>query len=103
MKYAIIVCDYQLDENGIVVDSDGGSLTFNDADDFIMMWKYFKGAGQDKDIFDDGVTLLVQPREIGPFVTDYQITGDAYKLWKEWEAKENERYSKNNNEEDLPF
>ena len=100
MKYEIIAMDYELDGNGIVLDSNGGTLAFNDADDFIMMWNYFQAA---KDIFDDGKVLLAQPREIGTYVTDYQITGVAYKLWKEWEAEQKERQVDINNNEELPF
>ena len=91
MKYEIFVNDYELDENGTVVDRDGGSLIFNDADDFIMMWNYFKGSAPVKKITDNGEYLLMEPKEIGHYVTDYQITGDAYKIWKK-------RFTENNKE-----
>lgn len=107
MRYDIIVTDYVLDEEGIVIDQDGGMLSFNDVDDFIMMFQYFKGGHPLKNIIDDGEFLIIQPREIEPFVTDYQITGDAYKVWKEWEAKKREKYdamiANANNNEELPF
>ena len=102
MKYAIYINEYKLNEDGIVISRDGGSLTFNDADDFIMIWNYLRGCGPDKDISDHGITLMMQPKWIEPYVCDYQITGDAYKLWKEREAEEQKRCTKNNNEE-LPF
>jgi hypothetical protein len=106
MKYEIIVTDYTLDENGIVIDRDGGTLYYNDADDFIEMWNYFKGKGPSKkiteEVTENGKYLIMQPTEIAPYVTDYQVWGESYELIKEWEAKERERYTENNNEE-LPF
>ena len=91
-EYEIIVSDYELDEEGIVIDRDGGILSFNDAGDFIMMWNYFKGCGPAKDITEEttdyGKYLIMSPKEIGRYVTDYQITGEAYKVWKEWEEKQ---------------
>ena len=105
MKYEIDVTDYTLDEDGIVINRDGGTLHFNDADDFIMIWNYFMNSGPIKDVIDDGEFLVMQPRNIEPYVSDYQITGDAYKVWKEWEAREKERYNAmiTNNNEELPF
>lgn len=103
-QYVIGINDYELDENGIVLSRDGGDLIFNDADDFIMMWNYFK-SGPLKDITDDGKYLIMRPKEfVGPYVTDYQITGDAYKVWKEYETEIKEILAKyENNNKDLPF
>ena len=105
MEYEIDITDYTLDEDGIVIDRDGGTLHFNDADDFIMIWNYFRHSGPVKDIIDDGKYLVMQPRKIEPYVSDYQVTGASYKLLKEWEAKEKERYNAMiaNNNEELPF
>ncbi len=107
MKYEIGINDYELDADGIVIDRDGGTLRFNDPDDFIMMWNYFKGSGPAKviteEITDYGKWLIMRPRDIEPLVTDYQVTGDSYELVKEWEAKEKEKFAENNNNEELPF
>lgn len=107
MKYEIGINDYELDADGIVIDRDGGTLRFNDPDDFIMMWNYFKGSGPAKviteEITDCGKWLIMRPRDIEPLVTDYQVTGASYELVKEWEAKEKEKFAENNNNEELPF
>lgn len=107
MRYEIGINDYVLDENGIVIDRDGGTLRFNDAGDFIMMWNYFKSSGPAKviteEVTDYGKWLIMRPKEIEPLVTDYQVSGASYELVKEWEAKEKEMFSENNNNKELPF
>ena len=107
MKYEIGVTDYELDGDGIVVDRDGGTLHFNDPDDFIMMWNYFKNSGPAKVITEEineyGKWLIMRPREIEPLVTDYQVSGASYELLKEWEETERKMFTENNNNEELPF
>ena len=96
MKYEIYVNDYELDEDKTVIDPYGVSLRFNDAEDFIMMWNYLKNE-EPKVMKDDGEWLVMEPKEVGQYVTEYEVTGETYKLIKEWEAKERERYANNNN------
>lgn len=117
MEYVIFVNDYEIDENGIVTDRDGGSLSFNDADDFVMMWNYFKRFVAKEDITEDiteyGTFLSIPVKETGGYITEYQVTGESYELIKEREVKEKEMWErmlkeqeeriKNNRDSDLPF
>ena len=105
MKYEISVEERWYEENdgwyGI-----GGTLPFNDADDFIMIWNYFR-----EGTIDDNGELAIISKEIDKDeIRTYSITGAAYKLWKEWEAKEEEKRKaeaaeeeKYKNNEELPF
>lgn len=102
-KYVISAFEYVLDENGKVIDRFGGAFPFNDVDDFIMIWNYLCKSAPDKILTDEGEYMILQPREIvGTEVTEFQISGEAYKAYKKYEKKEKERYIKNN-KEDLPF
>jgi hypothetical protein len=83
MTYEIQVNDYTLDEDGVVLDRDGGDLVFNDFNDFIMMWHYFKGSAPAKEVIDNGDYLLIRPKKIERFVTDYLVSGESYKKLKE--------------------
>lgn len=83
MTYEISVNDYILDENGIVIDRDGGELKFNDFDDFVQMWNYFKGSAQVKEVIDNGDYLLIRPKKIEQFITDYLVEGESYEKLKE--------------------
>ena len=87
MIYEIFVNDYRLDENGIVLDRDGGELKFNDLDDFVMIWNYFKGSAPAKKIIDNGEYILMRPKKIEQFITDYLVTGESYKIIKEENGK----------------
>ncbi len=83
MTYEIQVNDYTLDKDGVVLDRDGGDLVFNDFNDFIMMWNYFKGSAPEKELIDNGEYLLIRPKKIERFVTDYLVDGESYKKLKE--------------------
>lgn len=83
MIYEISVNDYILDENGIVLDRDGGVLAFNDFDDFVMIWNYFKGSASAKEVIDNGEYLLIRPKKIEQFITDYLVEGESYEKLKE--------------------
>jgi hypothetical protein len=117
MEYIIDVNDYELDDEGIVIDRAGDALHFNDADDFVMMWNYFKRFVPKEDITEDiteyGNFLIMPDRRNGNYITEYQVTGESYELIKEQEAKEKEWQDrmlkemeeriKNNRNNDLPF
>lgn len=104
MKYEINVEYHWYEDNGWY--RCGGTLPFNDADDFIMMWNYFRGDTVD----DDGKWAITSEEIDKDEIRTYSITGAAYKLWKEWEAKEEEKRKaevaeeeKYKNNEELPF